>query len=216
MKKNFIVFLLMVASVPNPLLGQNASQQHGQDQTANENAEPLIRLNGFRTTDGVSLQWTCEIADKKTKFTVESGIDGEHFIGNTILDGAKQKQFEYIDKVSGNGLRHYRIRAERDGNTVAKSETFMVAGVEEKPFSIYPNPTEGDVFTDLFMDFKGQAMRVIVKDQDGNVVVSKAVTIEDKLNKLRILSGRDGLKKGVYKVSLAFKNRTFSDTITVQ
>jgi hypothetical protein len=89
------------------------------------------------------------------------------------------------------------------------SEAIMVTGVEEKPFSIYPNPTEGDVFTDLFQDFKGQGMRVIVKDQDGNVVVSKALTIEDKLNKLRILSGRDGLKPGTYKAAWHSKTGLF-------
>ncbi|MGR6087478.1 MAG: hypothetical protein ACU4F9_04850 [Arcticibacter sp.] len=216
MKRNFIVFLMLMAVMPCQLFGQNSAPEQEQDQHKNENAEPLIRLNGFRTTDGVNLQWICESPDKKFKYFVESGINGEQFIGNTIIEGAKQKTFEYIDRTSGNGTRHYRVRVERDGNIIATSETILVTGVEEKPFSIYPNPTEGDVFTDLFQDFKGQGMRVIVKDQDGNVVVSKALTIEDKLNKLRILSGRDGLKPGTYKVSLAFKNKTFSDTITVK
>ena len=51
---------------------------------------------------------------------------------------------------------------------------------------MYPNPTNGELFTDLFIDFKGQSMRVIVKDTEGNIHVSRQVPIEDKLSKMNL------------------------------
>lgn len=175
-----------------------------------------IGLNAFRTNSGVKLNWTSNESDKKTNFFVESGIDGENFTGNGVVPGGKQKSFEFIDLTPSNNKRYYRVRAEKDGVTFATSESFIVAGIEEKPFSIYPLVTEGELFAELFIDLKGQSMRVIVKDTEGGIHVSKQVPIEDNLGKIRILSGRDGLKPGVYQVSMAFKNRTFSDTITVK
>ena len=195
-----------------PTNTQNGSANPTENRK--ENAEP--KLSAFRTVEGVNLQWNALEPDKKIKYLIESGIDGEHFVGNGILEGGKQRQISFVDKVSGNSGRYYRIRTEKDGQTISLSETCFVSGVDEKPFSMYPNPTNGELFTDLFIDFKGQSMRVIVKDTEGNIHVSKQVPIEDKLSKIKILTGRDGLKPGQYQVSMAFKNRTFSETITVK
>ena len=195
-----------------PTNAQNGSANPTENRK--ENAEP--KLSAFRTVEGVNLQWNALEPDKKIKYLIESGIDGENFIGTSILEGGKQRQISFVDKVSGNTGRYYRIRTEKDGQTISLSEPCFVSGVDEKPFSMYPNPTNGELFTDLFIDFKGQSMRVIVKDTEGNIQVSKQVPIEDKLSKIKILTGRDGLKPGQYLVSMAFKNRTFSETITVK
>lgn len=197
-------------------LSASTMVQKGEPSTDPKSAKSPVNLHAFRTTTGVTLNWTFIETDKKTKFFIESGIDGEHFTGNGVVNGGKQKSFEFIDPTPGNNKRYYRVRAEKDGVTFATSETFIVAGVEEKPFSMYPLVTEGELFAELFVDLKGQSMRVIVKDTEGGIHVSKQVPIEDNLSKIRILSGRDGLKPGVYQVSMAFKNRTFSDTITVK
>lgn len=196
----------------------NASSMVQKTEPASETitAKSPVNLHAFRTTTGVTLNWTSIETDKKTRFFIESGIDGEHFTGNGVVNGGKQKSFEFIDLNSGNKSRFYRIRMEKDGITIATSESFLVTGAEEKPFSIYPLESDGELFADLFVDLKGQSMRVIVKDSEGGIHVSKQVPIEGNLSKIKILSGRDGLKPGVYQVSLAFKNRTFSDTVTVK
>ncbi|MFM7822226.1 MAG: hypothetical protein ACKPB3_00455 [Bacteroidota bacterium] len=199
-------------SAINPANAQNSSAN--PTEARKENTEP--KLSAFRTAEGVNLQWNALEPDKKIRYLIESGIDGENFVGNGILEGGKQRQLSFIDKVSGASGRYYRVRTEKDGQTISLSEPCFVVGVEEKPFSMYPNPTNGELFTDLFNDFKGQSMRVIVKDMEGNIQVSKQVPIEDKLSKIKILTGRDGLKPGQYQVSMAFKNRTFSETITVK
>lgn len=197
-------------------LSASTMVQKGEPSTDPKSAKSPVNLHAFRTTTGVTLNWTSIETDKKTKFFIESGIDGEHFTGNGVVNGGKQKSFEFIDQTSGNKSRFYRIRVEKDGQTVAISESFHVSGAEEKPFSIYPLETDGELFADLFVDLKGQSMRVIVKDAEGGIHVSKQVPIEDNLSKIKILSGRDGLKPGVYQVSLAFKNRTFSDSVTIK
>jgi hypothetical protein len=200
------------------LLHHTSTGQHNHN-AGNEKESPLhtnekgpsFDVQKFRTTKGVTLTWKPPVQSNAVTYTVETGSDGIEFYNPVAVQKNKQKVFSFTSNQIHNHNTYYRITLESADFKL--QEIVFVEGTDVKPYAIYTSPSGGDVFADLFRDFKGHTMRVIVRDDSGKIRLSKEIPIGDKHEKIKLIGNRESPGAGTYLVSLAFKQKTFSETV---
>lgn len=153
---------------------------HGFSQ---ENPSPLpVVLKEFSANcveDGVELVWATTSEVNNNYFSVQysaNGIEWSEIAQVAGMGNSNQLvQYTYKDKSRRNGIGYYRI-SQFDYN--GANETFPMTSSncsfgEEVKMGIYPNPSNGEFFVQVYSDKAIENASVVVFDMTGKVVYNK-------------------------------------------
>jgi len=108
----------------------------------------LLTFKGERKDmDNVKLDWVTGQELNNKGFEIERGIDAINFEKIAFVEGLgtsnSGKAYQYIDRFSEGA--YYRLKQRDLAGTVSYSPMIFVEGGKGETWSIYPNPTDGEV-----------------------------------------------------------------------
>ncbi len=159
----------------------------------------LVSFTGKKLNNNqVQLKWITSGEVNFDRFAVQRAPDGKTFetIGSTpgseVL--AALKTYEFVDN-HPNGDSYYRLKMIDTDDTFSHSK---IIHISSGPFEqhvvgpLYPNPSSGEAFVDLFAVEKGEWV-ISILDQSGKVIRSERKQVQSGMNKLKI----ENLSKGL-------------------
>ncbi len=158
------------------------------------------------------LQWTTLQETNTAEFSIERSTDGVHYeiIGSVAAGGntTTESKYQFTDKQMAAGINYYRIK------TVDKDAKYSWSPVRsvnnsdsDFTISVLPNPvTKGVVYINTSVNCN----RIELRDVTGRLV--KTVNVKGTHNPLPV----DGLKKGMYFVTVVTDNGDKVEKIVIQ
>ena len=177
----------------------------GGDSDNNPLPVELSTFNGNCVENGTEIMWQTESEYNSSHFILEYSRDGEEWsiinMQDAALNSNEQISYYFFDENAVSGNNYYRLtQTDIDGTT----ETFEIINVncennESSYFTIYPNPSDGNIHL-ILNDQRiiGEAsIRVI--DTKGNVVLKKPIEVKNGIN-MYILD--EEISSGIYYINI--------------
>jgi len=177
----------------------------GGDKDNNPLPVELSTFNGNCVDNGVEIMWQTESEYNSSHFILEYSRDGEEWaiinMQDAALNSNEQISYFFFDENAVSGNNYYRLtQTDIDGAT----ETFNIINVncennESSYFTIYPNPSDGNIHL-ILNDQRiiGEAS-IRVLDTKGNVVLKKPVEVKNGIN-MYILD--EEISSGIYYINI--------------
>ncbi len=180
----------------------------------------LVHFSAKPGTEGIILSWLTSSELNNASFAVERSKDGITFmeLGKVKGTGTSQQitTYKFIDKNPVSGIQYYRL-SQKDVNGTTKIMNPITIRWNHNPdFSIYPNPSRGDLYANVTSKFKKQIGLLMITNKDGNVVVSKDISFVEKTKALSLLKPSERLKPGNYVVNIICIGQLYADDVVVQ
>lgn len=174
-------------------------------------------FGGYPGREEIVLKWITYAEKSKYFFTIEKGKDGIHFKELTMVEGGGiapiLNSYTTIDYNPFEGIQYYRLRQTDHHGKFTLSPIIVINYSSEKTAKIYPNPTSGELFTNVHPDLKGETAQLIINKSDGKIHLQKEIFINGDTHGIKLLQTKENLKPGSYLVSLNFREQSFSEYI---
>lgn len=165
----------------------------------------LTSFNGNCVEEGIKLIWETDSEFNSSHFFLEYSRDGEEWsiIDNqsAAFNSTEHIAYEYIHLNSYSGDNYYKLsQVDIDGTT----KTYDIINVNcinllESYFSIYPNPSNGNIHLVLNdQNILGEAV-IRVIDTKGNLVLKKLIEVKNGIN-LYIID--ENIASGIYYINI--------------
>jgi hypothetical protein len=126
-------------------------------------AEQVRLLGAYFYPDGVE------------QVTVEKSVDGKNYQPLFTLPGKVSGIVETLDGEPVNGFNFYRLRLGMPGGGEEFSPVRVVSFSKLEDFTVFPNPTSGEIFFNLMRQAE-EDMRVSVYDRQGRLIWTEEIS----------------------------------------
>jgi hypothetical protein len=170
----------------------------------------------------VELQWSTATETHNDYFTIQRSFDGKIFTDLMIVDGAgtSTQQMYYLEQDTDPlpGVGYYRLKQTDFDGSYTYSEIRVVNrqyNGEIPEITVFPNPTDGDIFNLEFSGFDNEEVLVMLHDAQGKVFHSKMYLVHDS-NQLIGVDLEDRIPPGVYVITASSDNKVLSKKLIVK
>ena len=98
--------------------------------------------------------------------------------------------------------------------TAKKIEAAQDFFLSEDGMSIFPNPTDGDIYFNI-KDLEGKETLVVIRDMTGKECFSKVILVQEN-NQIIATDSEHKLASGTYIISASSNNKLYSKKIIVK
>jgi len=155
------------------------------------NPLPVTWLYFDGETDGKhhTLNWATASEINNDYFELERSVDGRFFTSIARIEGAgnttSRLDYSYVDKLAPTGRVYYRLRqVDYNGEYEYADEIVTLLREEGErdrlDFLLYPNPTSEGSVRLMISDFEAEMAIISISDLSGQVLLRKAVWIDEQ------------------------------------
>jgi hypothetical protein len=139
--------------------------------------QPLIVFGNLKAQlieASIRLDWV-KLSDKITGFTVEKSLDGQTFQLMEKVTATPSEAYYYaFDAQPTEGGNFYRLKMELNTGEVVYSNIQSIDYQKLSDFSVFPNPTNEEVFVDL-KAFENKTIQLSISNLIGQNVFNKTI-----------------------------------------
>ena len=162
----------------------------------------LSQFSGTSTSWGDELEWVTESETNNDHFDVMHSRDGYTFekIGTVYGSGTtnQQNRYHFTNQSVVEGTNYYKLsQVNTDGVTTDSKIISIQTETESGIFSMYPNPTKGEIVLQ-FHSSKEIPATVEIYNQQGILVMTDAIDIKDGMS--LVMKDLQNFAAGVYTV----------------
>ena len=163
----------------------------------------LVAFNGKYSNGTSSLDWQTSQEVNNKEFQLLRSLDGSKFETIATIQGAGNsatvKNYQYQDRISGQGYVYYRLRqVDIDGKMTNSNIVRLSMGNEVKPLEIYPNPFTTN-FTASFSAGRTAKATMQLVNMKGQMVYNTSISVTKGFNAVQMNNLPD-LQSGLYQV----------------
>jgi hypothetical protein len=183
----------------------------------------LMGFSGNIKDQMVELAWATASEKNNDFFEVERSADANSFesvvrIQSKSINGYSQKQLDYfaMDESPLANISYYRLKQTDRNKQSSYSPIISVNVIKAKnvKFMIYPNPNNGEFTADISGIENNHEVKIVLKDQNGNLVYDSSFYIQDLNSKIKIIP-QNKLANGVYICTLILEDIEYSVKVVV-
>jgi hypothetical protein len=167
-------------------------------------------------TGVVTVNWKVLTETDVETYVIERSSNGTNFtqVGTVTARGNSQYNFPDASPLQGNSF--YRIKAVHNNGQALYSSILRIANNNERAaLSVYPNPVVGKNVNLQFINLDKENYTLNVHNDLGQVVASRIINHQGGSSNLTIQLP-EGLKAGMYRVSVKGGSTSLQQTIVVQ
>ena len=163
----------------------------------------LIAFNGKYNNGTSTLDWQTSQEVNNKEFQLLRSTDGNKFtVVATVAragNSATIKNYQYQDKISGQGYVYYRLRqVDMDGRMTNSNIVRLSMGNEAKSLELYPNPFT-TTFTASFSASRTAKASMQLVNMKGQLVYSTSISVTKGFNAVQ-MNNLPAVQSGVYQV----------------
>ncbi len=123
----------------------------------------------------VSIEWATNTNDKSERYLIERSNNGEHYYDYMEVTSTNEQsnaliRYQQIDGEPLLGENHYRIKEVRkDGSIHYTNVQKVVFTIDITNFSLFPNPSRGNIFVNL-TPYVGKAATIVIYNYSGQKI----------------------------------------------
>lgn len=179
----------------------------------------LIDFDAIMSDKVVDISWSTATETNNDYYTIERSKDGIHFETLSIVDAAGNSlsllNYKDIDTNPYQGISYYRIKQTDFNGSFSFSKIVAVNFfLSEDGMSIFPNPTDGDIYFNI-KDLEGKETLVVIRDMTGKECFSKVILVQEN-NQIIATDSEHKLASGTYIISASSNNKLYSKKIIVK
>lgn len=172
----------------------------------------LISFNGKYSNGTSSLEWQTSQEVNNKEFQLLRSLDGSKFETVATIKGAGNsnvlKNYQYQDKVSGQGYVYYRLRqVDIDGRMTNSNIVRLSLGNEAKTLEVYPNPFT-TTFTASFSAERTAKATMQLVNMKGQTVYNTFISVTKGFNAVQ-MNNIPNLQAGLYQVIISNEDLKF-------
>lgn len=168
----------------------------------------------------VKLNWKTASETNNNFFTVERSENGSSFKKIATVNGAGNstslQSYSYIDDNAGKGKFYYRIKQTDFNGDFSYSKTVSLKLTAKTEFTVYPNPSNAEIFMDINMPFGGMEIQVNVYDCLGKIFFTKTIFADSDVSALSITEATKPMPPGVYFITAMSSTEMFKEKLVVK
>lgn len=163
----------------------------------------LVSFNGKYSNGTSTLDWQTSQEVNNKEFQLLRSLDGNKFEVVATVKGAGNsatvKNYQYQDRISGQGYVYYRLRqVDLDGKMTNSNIVRLSMGNEVKSLEIYPNPFTTN-FTASFSAARTAKATMQLVNMKGQMVYTTPISVTKGFNAVQMNNLPD-LQSGLYQV----------------
>ncbi|MFK7806322.1 MAG: T9SS type A sorting domain-containing protein [Saprospiraceae bacterium] len=171
-------------------------------------SDEALYFNAIKNGRDVQLSWVTNTDYKNDYFEVEHSLDGNNFDlleeVVSISDSENYMNYQNKDANAKVGVNYYRLKQYFKDGTYRYSEIREVAfDLDVNEFTIYPNPTDDQVFVNL-KDFVGNAGVINIYNGLGQMVYSQKLEV---IGDAPVRISTQDFSNGVHAVSVQIEDK---------
>ncbi len=167
----------------------------------------------------VKLTWQTASEMNNDYFTVENSNDGKHFseVGKVKGSGNSTTllSYSYIDHNSLRGISYYRLKQTDFNGEYAYSGIVAVNNKNAVPFSVFPNPSNGESYLTVEPSLTEEEFQITVFNNFGQKIYAKDVLPASGNTVIALNEINKKLLRGIYLVNICSKGKIYSDKLFV-
>lgn len=176
----------------------------------------LVSFNGKYSNGTSTLDWQTSQEVNNKEFQLLRSPDGNKFDVVATVQGAGNsavvKNYQYQDRISGQGYVYYRLRqVDFDGLVTSSNIVRLSMGNEVRSLEVYPNPFT-TTFTASFSAGRAAKATMQLVNMKGQSVYSTSITVIKGFNAIQMNNLPD-LQSGLYQVIIFNKDFKFAGRI---
>ncbi|MBL7922500.1 MAG: T9SS type A sorting domain-containing protein [Bacteroidia bacterium] len=176
----------------------------------------LLKFTANEINESVFLNWTTLNEKNTGYFVVEKSVDARSWenvarvtaAGNSVV----RLNYKAIDEKPYKGISYYRLKTVDKDATMHYSDILVFDKLNENPYSIYPNPSDGKLNLKIRTFSGSEPIHIIIYDALGKIVFEKIIQIEDGKYDYDFITL---LKDGVYTIRLYNNSGTYNNKIII-
>lgn len=179
----------------------------------------LVNFDVVNQQGKIMLNWATATETNNNFFTIERSIDGVNAEVIGVVKGAGNSNsllnYNFVDDNPLSGIAYYRIKQTDFDGTFESFDwkSISLSLKSESKFTVYPNPTAGNISIILTNATAGTSELTVV-DLLGKVVYSQTMQHDEMLSNSFDLPS--DLKSGIYFVQINNQNTRFVEKIILQ
>ncbi|MBL0309755.1 MAG: T9SS type A sorting domain-containing protein [Bacteroidetes bacterium] len=179
----------------------------------------LVSFNAMPQNNFVQAKWTTALEINNDYFTLERSEDAVHFEEAGQVEGAGNSTteiaYEFTDEHPFYGTSYYRLKQTDFDGQYTYSNIVSVTMKNESRFTLYPNPTQGDIY--LGITHPSDKINVQIYDLNGQKVMSEIFDGETETS-VQTLSIHVNhlLPPGIYFVKISTGDSNATEKMIVQ
>lgn len=165
----------------------------------------LTSFNGKYNNGLSTLDWTTSQEVNSDRFELMRSFNGTDFVKVATIEtgnnSAVAKQYQYVDRINGQGYVYYRLaQIDQDGKKTLSNIIRLSMGSKAGNFEVYPNPFTNN-FTATFSADKANVADLKIANMNGQIVYKAKINVTKGSNAVQ-MRNIPSIPSGLYYITI--------------